>query len=105
MLAALKVTAPTYTGHPYSWDSHTNGVADYNDRSHLRQQLDHVLLRRGHTQPAQWNTETLAVKSPPWTISSWEGHTHTRISLIITRYWAACKTVGKHVLFLFSKAI
>lgn len=70
-LATLDAAEPGYTGHPYSWDAQTNAIADYNDANNRRQQLDHLLLRRGNAQPTGWHNETLAVKSPKWSVWSW----------------------------------
>ncbi|SDK24538.1 sphingomyelin phosphodiesterase [Nocardioides sp. YR527] len=62
MLAALDATAPSFAGHPYSWDPETNPLAS----SGGREQLDYVLFRRGHQQPRGWTNTTLTPTSPPW---------------------------------------
>ncbi|GGR47429.1 sphingomyelin phosphodiesterase [Nocardioides luteus] len=73
MLSALDVTAPTFAGHPYSWDPETNPLAS----SGGREQLDYVLFRRGHAQPRGWTNTTLTPASPPW---SYLGTTYTDYS-------------------------
>ena len=62
MLTALDATAPSFAGHPYSWDPETNPLAS----SGGREQLDYVLFRRGHPQPRGWTNTTLTPTSPPW---------------------------------------
>lgn len=73
MLAALDATAPSFAGHPYSWDPETNPLAS----SGGREQLDYVLFRRGHAQPRGWTNTTLTPTSPPW---SYGGTTYTDYS-------------------------
>ncbi|WP_414167554.1 sphingomyelin phosphodiesterase [Streptoverticillium reticulum] len=73
MLATLHAEQPTAkTGWPYSLDTTNNTIAR---RRHARpsgpprrpaQDLDHVLLRRGHARPSKWNSRVL-VSRTPWT--------------------------------------
>ncbi|WP_026212193.1 sphingomyelin phosphodiesterase [Longispora albida] len=71
MLGKLGAAAPSFAGHPYSWDARTNAIADYNDSENNQQQLDYVLHRNGNARPATWQNTTLKAKSPQWSVTSW----------------------------------
>ncbi|MCO1580982.1 sphingomyelin phosphodiesterase [Crossiella sp. SN42] len=80
-LVTLNANAPAHTGHPYSYDPQTNSIAKDRDATGPRQQLDYVLLVKGHRGPANWVNETRAIHSPKWTVKSWgKEHTYTDYS-------------------------
>ncbi|WP_030024031.1 sphingomyelin phosphodiesterase [Streptomyces monomycini] len=75
------VAADARTGHPYSFDTRENSVAAYRYPDDPREDLDHVLHRRGHARPAGWSNEVVAERSAPWTVSSWgKDYTYTNLS-------------------------
>lgn len=71
MLTRLDVSDTSFTGHPYSWDSARNAMADYNDDRNSRQQLDYVMQRNGHARHGSGDNQTLAVNAPKWCVTSW----------------------------------
>ena len=46
-----------YEGNAYSWDTQTNGIANYNYPKLEPQHLDYILLDRDHT-PSSWHNHT-----------------------------------------------
>ncbi|MFD7667545.1 sphingomyelin phosphodiesterase [Streptomyces sp. NPDC059788] len=75
------VAADARTGHPYSFDTRENSVAAYRYPDDPREDLDHVLHRRGHVRPAGWRNEVVKERSAPWTVSSWgTDYTYTNLS-------------------------
>ncbi|MEU5584911.1 sphingomyelin phosphodiesterase [Streptomyces chrestomyceticus] len=75
------VAADARTGHPYSFDTRENSVAAYRYPDDPREDLDHVLHRRGHARPAGWSNEVVKERSAPWTVSSWgKDYTYTNLS-------------------------
>lgn len=78
MLTDLKAAAPTYTGHPHSWDCADNSVCrDQYGAEYASEHLDYVLTVQG---PGLTN-ETRRVKSPVWTVTSWfETYSYTDYS-------------------------
>ncbi|MEV5595595.1 sphingomyelin phosphodiesterase [Streptomyces sp. NPDC052496] len=75
------VAADARTGHPYSFDTRENSVASYRYPDDPREDLDHILHRRGHARPAGWHNEVVAERSAPWTVSSWgKDYTYTDLS-------------------------
>ncbi|MFH8591245.1 sphingomyelin phosphodiesterase [Streptomyces rimosus] len=55
-------------GWKFSFDTQDNSVARVRYPGDPRQDLDYVLLRKGHRQPADtWNNRVLKVSSPEWT--------------------------------------
>ncbi|MEU7146935.1 sphingomyelin phosphodiesterase [Streptomyces sp. NPDC045456] len=75
------VAADKRTGHPYSFDTRENSVAAYRYPDDPREDLDHVLHRRGHARPAGWSNEVVEERSAPWTVSSWgKDYTYTNLS-------------------------
>ncbi|AMG64384.1 sphingomyelin phosphodiesterase [Staphylococcus sp. HMSC73C01] len=68
----LNVSMPKqYEGNAYSWDTQTNGIANYNYPKLEPQHLDYILLDRDHAQPSSWHNHTHKVKSPEWSVKSW----------------------------------
>ncbi|MFJ7157902.1 sphingomyelin phosphodiesterase [Streptomyces sp. NPDC101118] len=65
------VGADSRTGHPYSFDTAENSIANYRYPSDPREDLDYVLHRAGHVRPAGWNNNVVKEQSAPWTVSSW----------------------------------
>ncbi|MCC2280961.1 sphingomyelin phosphodiesterase, partial [Streptomyces sp. ET3-23] len=70
-LTALHADSPTMKlGWPYSFDTTNNTLArrhqaDVPARSRgPAQDLDHILLRRGHAQPSRWNSRVLVSRTP-----------------------------------------
>jgi sphingomyelin phosphodiesterase len=61
LLAATDTVAPSYAGHPFSWDPTTNPLA-----TGAQAHLDYVLQRRGHVRPRGWTNTVLTPSSPPW---------------------------------------
>ncbi|OKI00675.1 sphingomyelin phosphodiesterase [Streptomyces sp. CB02923] len=75
------VAADTRTGHPYSFDTRENSVAAYRYPDDPREDLDHILHRRGHARPDGWRNEVVKERSAPWTVSSWgKEYTYTNLS-------------------------
>ncbi|MGW1075944.1 endonuclease/exonuclease/phosphatase family protein [Streptomyces sp. NPDC002537] len=70
-LTALHAESPTAKlGWPYSFDTTNNTLArrrqaDVPARSRRpAQDLDHILLRRGHAHPSRWNSRVLVSRTP-----------------------------------------
>lgn len=81
MLADAGLTgADTRTGHPYSFDTEQNSIANYRYPDDPREDLDYVLHRAGHVKPAGWTNEVIKEQSAPWSVSSW-GRTYTYTNL------------------------
>lgn len=82
MLADAGLTgADVRTGHPYSFDTRDNSIASYRYPDDPREDLDYVLHRVGHAQPAGWTNEVVKEQSAPWTVSSWgTDYTYTNLS-------------------------
>ncbi|MZD03506.1 sphingomyelin phosphodiesterase [Streptomyces sp. SID5785] len=76
------VPADARTGHPYSFDTQENSVARYRYPDDPREDLDHVLFKKGHARPAApWTNEVVQAPSAPWTVSSWgTSYTYTDLS-------------------------
>ncbi|MBZ4321392.1 sphingomyelin phosphodiesterase [Streptomyces huiliensis] len=73
--------AEARTGHPYSFDTRENSVAAYRYPDDAREDLDHVLHRKGHARPARWTNTVVQERSAPWTVSSWgKEYTYTDLS-------------------------
>ncbi|WP_406301928.1 sphingomyelin phosphodiesterase [Streptomyces sp. NBC_00885] len=72
--------ADTRTGHPYSFDTEQNSIANYRYPDDPREDLDYVLHRAGHVKPAGWTNEVIKEQSAPWSVSSW-GRTYTYTNL------------------------
>ncbi|MET7619333.1 sphingomyelin phosphodiesterase [Streptomyces sp. NPDC005408] len=81
MLADAGLTgADARTGHPYSFDTAQNSIANYRYPNDPREDLDYVLHRTGHAKPAGWTNEVIKEQSAPWSVSSW-GTTYTYTNL------------------------
>ncbi|TQK50783.1 sphingomyelin phosphodiesterase [Streptomyces sp. SLBN-118] len=81
MLADAGLTAAdARTGHPYSFDTEQNSIANYRYPDDPREDLDYVLHRAGHAKPAGWSNEVIKEQSAPWSVSSW-GRTYTYTNL------------------------
>ncbi|MGW1490356.1 sphingomyelin phosphodiesterase [Streptomyces sp. NPDC002402] len=82
MLADAGLTgADTRTGHPYSFDTEQNSIANYRYPDDPREDLDYVLHRAGHVKPAGWTNEVIKEQSAPWSVSSWSRtYTYTNLS-------------------------
>ncbi|MGK5636759.1 sphingomyelin phosphodiesterase [Streptomyces sp. URMC 126] len=73
--------AEARTGHPYSFDTRENSVAAYRYPDDAREDLDHILHRKGHARPAGWTNEVVKERSAPWTVSSLgKEYTYTDLS-------------------------
>ncbi|MGW5421969.1 sphingomyelin phosphodiesterase [Streptomyces sp. NPDC003943] len=75
------VGADARTGHPYSFDTQTNSIANYRYPTDPREDLDYVLYRAGHPRPAGWTNNVVPETTAPWTVSSWgTDYTYTNLS-------------------------
>ncbi|QEV20920.1 sphingomyelin phosphodiesterase [Streptomyces alboniger] len=73
--------ADARTGHPYSFDTRDNSIASERYPDDPREDLDHVLHRKGHARPATWHNNVVKEQSAPWTVSSWgKKYTYTNLS-------------------------
>ncbi|MCX4528990.1 MULTISPECIES: sphingomyelin phosphodiesterase [unclassified Streptomyces] len=73
--------ADTRTGHPYSFDTALNSIANYRYPTDPREDLDYVLYRKGNARPAGWENNVVKEQSAPWTVSSWgTSYTYTNLS-------------------------
>lgn len=73
--------ADSRTGHPYSFDTKDNSIAAARYPDDPREDLDHVLHRKGHARPAGWRNDVVKEASAPWTVSSWgKEYTYTNLS-------------------------
>ncbi|MFI9063452.1 sphingomyelin phosphodiesterase [Streptomyces sp. NPDC053429] len=73
--------ADSRTGHPYSFDTALNSVANYRYPTDPREDLDYVLYRKGNARPAGWENTVVKEQSAPWTVSSWgTSYTYTDLS-------------------------
>ncbi|WP_055566839.1 sphingomyelin phosphodiesterase [Streptomyces atriruber] len=73
--------ADARTGHPYSFDTQDNSIAAERYPDDPREDLDHVLHRKGHARPASWTNDVIKEQSAPWTVSSWgKEYTYTNLS-------------------------
>ncbi|MEU9299952.1 sphingomyelin phosphodiesterase [Streptomyces sp. NPDC048269] len=71
----------TRTGHPYSFDTALNSMANYRYPTDPREDLDYVLYRKGNARPAGWENNVVKEQSAPWTVSSWgTSYTYTNLS-------------------------
>lgn len=71
----------TRTGHPYSFDTALNSIANYRYPTDPREDLDYVLYRKGNARPANWDNNVVNEQSAPWTVSSWgTSYTYTNLS-------------------------
>ncbi|MFD5414152.1 sphingomyelin phosphodiesterase [Streptomyces nojiriensis] len=69
------------TGHPYSFDTALNSIANYRYPTDPREDLDYVLYRKGNARPAGWENNVVKEQSAPWTVSSWgTSYTYTNLS-------------------------
>ncbi|MFE2476289.1 sphingomyelin phosphodiesterase [Streptomyces sp. NPDC059389] len=68
------------TGHPYSFDTAQNSIANYRYPTDPREDLDYVLYRKGNARPAGWENNVVKEESAPWTVSSW-GTSYTYANL------------------------
>ncbi|MEV6578827.1 sphingomyelin phosphodiesterase [Streptomyces sp. NPDC051582] len=68
------------TGHPYSFDTAQNSIANYRYPTDPREDLDYVLYRKGNARPAGWENNVVKEQSAPWTVSSW-GTSYTYANL------------------------
>ncbi|MFB6617200.1 sphingomyelin phosphodiesterase [Streptomyces sp. NPDC085524] len=82
MLANADLAASdTRTGHPYSFDTALNSIANYRYPTDPREDLDYVLYRKGNARPAGWENNVVKEESAPWTVSSWgTSYTYTNLS-------------------------
>ncbi|GAA2773338.1 sphingomyelin phosphodiesterase [Streptomyces showdoensis] len=75
------VGADARTGHPYSFDTSLNSIANYRYPTDPREDLDYVLYRAGNARPAGWTNNVVLERSAPWTVSSWgTSYTYTNLS-------------------------
>ncbi|MEV7277473.1 sphingomyelin phosphodiesterase [Streptomyces sp. NPDC093111] len=75
------VGADARTGHPYSFDTAQNSIANYRYPTDPREDLDYVLYRAGNARPAGWTNNVVLERSAPWTVSSWgQSYTYSNLS-------------------------
>ncbi|MFJ9624245.1 sphingomyelin phosphodiesterase [Streptomyces sp. NPDC101181] len=81
-LSDADLSAPdSNTGHPYSFDTRDNSIASERYPDDPREDLDHVLHRKGHAKPSGWTNDVVKESSAPWTVSSWgKSYTYTDLS-------------------------
>ncbi|MFJ6792908.1 sphingomyelin phosphodiesterase [Streptomyces sp. NPDC091268] len=73
--------ADTRTGHPYSFDTALNSIANYRYPTDPREDLDYILYRKGNARPAGWENNVVKEQSAPWTVSSWgTSYTYSNLS-------------------------
>ncbi|EFL18647.1 sphingomyelin phosphodiesterase [Streptomyces sp. C] len=73
--------ADTRTGHPYSFDTAQNSIANYRYPTDPREDLDYVLYRKANARPAGWENNVVKEQSTPWTVSSWgKSYTYSNLS-------------------------
>ncbi|MCX4956960.1 sphingomyelin phosphodiesterase [Streptomyces virginiae] len=73
--------ADSRTGHPYSFDTALNSIANYRYPTDPREDLDYVLYRKGNARPSGWENNVVKEQSAPWTVSSWgTSYTYTNLS-------------------------
>ncbi|MCX5381373.1 sphingomyelin phosphodiesterase [Streptomyces sp. NBC_00091] len=73
--------ADSRTGHPYSFDTALNSIANYRYPTDPREDLDYVLYRKGNARPAGWENNVVKEQSAPWTVSSWgTSYTYSNLS-------------------------
>ncbi|MFI1678386.1 sphingomyelin phosphodiesterase [Streptomyces sp. NPDC020607] len=78
---AALAPAESRTGHPYSFDTRDNSIAAERYPDDPREDLDHILHRKGHARPATWHNHVIKEQSAPWTVSSWgKKYTYTNLS-------------------------
>jgi sphingomyelin phosphodiesterase len=71
MLTDLEANAPnSYAGWTATWDTVTNGIANYNYRKLSPEYLDYILVAKKHAQPNFWHNQALDVPSPRWRVQS-----------------------------------
>jgi sphingomyelin phosphodiesterase len=68
MRTVLGVEAPSYAGHPYSWDPKRNGLNAARNGDTAQEHLDYVLPRAGHRGAKGWQNTVLTPTSPAWTV-------------------------------------
>ncbi|MFF4367591.1 sphingomyelin phosphodiesterase [Streptomyces sp. NPDC001594] len=73
--------ADTRTGHPYSFDTALNSIANYRYPTDPREDLDYVLYRKGNARPSGWENNVVKEETTPWTVSSWgTSYTYSNLS-------------------------
>ncbi|MFJ8212980.1 sphingomyelin phosphodiesterase [Streptomyces sp. NPDC096033] len=73
--------ADARTGHPYSFDTALNSIANYRYPTDPREDLDYVLYRKGNARPSGWENNVVKEESTPWTVSSWgTSYTYSNLS-------------------------
>ncbi|MFI6041072.1 sphingomyelin phosphodiesterase [Nocardia sp. NPDC051321] len=82
MLADARLEPATArTGHPFSFDTKENSIANYRYPSDPREDLDYVLHRKGHAKPASWQNRVIKESCPAWTVTSQgKDYTYTNLS-------------------------
>ncbi|MGW7428802.1 sphingomyelin phosphodiesterase [Streptomyces sp. NPDC054861] len=66
LVQGLHAVPPTYSGHPYTSDPHTNAVARLRYPNAPREWLDYVFYDNRHAHPASYGNSALRVTSPFW---------------------------------------
>ncbi|MEU8760494.1 sphingomyelin phosphodiesterase [Streptomyces sp. NPDC048659] len=75
------VGADARTGHPYSFDTARNSIANDRYPTDPREDLDYVLFRAGNARPAGWTNDVVLEQSAPWTVTSWgKSYTYSNLS-------------------------
>jgi len=71
MLTDLDANAPNaYAGWTATWDTATNGIANYNFPKSSAEYLDYILVAKKHAQPNFWHNQALDVPSARWRVQS-----------------------------------
>ncbi|MBP0450857.1 sphingomyelin phosphodiesterase [Kitasatospora sp. RG8] len=73
--------ATTRNGWADSFDTVDNSIAAYRYPGEPKEDLDYVLYRADHAQPASYTNTVVRFHSSPWTVSSWgKSYTYTDLS-------------------------
>lgn len=71
MLSQLNVAPPSFSGHPYTWDTEKNSIAKYNYPDLKPQYLDYIFVEKAHAHPEKWDNTVIHSQSLEWTVTSW----------------------------------
>lgn len=82
MLTQLNVApADDRTGAQYSFDTTANSIAKQRYAGSPSEDLDYVLLAKGHARPPIWRNEVIEERTAPWSVSrGGKQHAYTDLS-------------------------
>ncbi len=66
MVETLEVNSPDFTGHEFTYDPTTNGIAGKNEPRAEGKYVDYIFVERNHAQLDDWTNDVMKVKSPTW---------------------------------------